>query len=448
MEPDKLRYFLQGSTSMAVSRPNPSGRKKWLPEAAWKNVLGLAEAFPDLREILGFFTAHLSRFQDVISAAEPMPLLRKLLAEEYGEAAGGVDGGDGDRDGAVSPPPPAAAAASAAASAAAAASSSSASAAAGAGAPVGGGAAAAGAASAGGDGGGGGGGDSVDMAMPGDGATVYAHPWQDPFAHLMLLRCLREDKVVPAVQEYIAAKMGRRFILSPPMDLGTSYKDSTCCVPIVFVLSMGSAPMEMLLQIAEEKKMGGKKLFSVSLGQGQGPIAAAGIQEAVDKGTWVCLQNCHLSASWMPALEAICEGITPETTHPAFRLWLTSMPDKVFPVSILQNAVKITVEPPMGMRANLQGTYLSSMTDDWFEANAQPLTLRRMAYVVCGAVKGRGRPTTGDPTTMTMTGPRLQGSGCTPARTPTPRQGGGDGRLVLRGLVLQRLLTVVACLPA
>jgi len=212
------------------------------------------------------------------------------------------------------------------------------------------------------------------------GKEIFEHPWQDPFAHLMLLRCLREDKVVPAVQNYIASKMGRRFIISPAMDLSTCYKDSTCCIPIVFVLSMGSAPMEMLLQIAEEKNMGGKKLFSVSLGQGQGPIAAAGIQEAVDKGTWVCLQNCHLSASWMPTLEAICENITPETTHPSFRLWLTSMPDKVFPVSILQNAVKITVEPPMGMRANLQGNYLN-ITDEWFDANAQPTTLRKMTYV-------------------------------------------------------------------
>ncbi len=66
--------------------------------------------------------------------------------------------------------------------------------------------------------------------------------------------------------------------------------------------------------------------------------------------------NCHLAVSWMPVMESIVESID-DTKHRDFRLWLTSMPTQAFPVSVLQNSVKMTLEPPSGLKQNVLGTY-------------------------------------------------------------------------------------------
>ena len=98
------------------------------------------------------------------------------------------------------------------------------------------------------------------------------------------------------------------------------------------------------------------------------------ISEGIVKGNWVVLQNCHLAVSWLGRLEKLCEDLPLQKPNREFRLWLTSYPSPIFPVAVQQNGVKMTNEPPMGLKANLIGSYGTDpiCNKQWFESSGHP----------------------------------------------------------------------------
>jgi dynein heavy chain len=92
----------------------------------------------------------------------------------------------------------------------------------------------------------------------------------------------------------------------------------------------------------------------------------------------------------MPRLEQICGELDQKTseglpTHPAFRLFLTSYPSPVFPITILQNGIKMTNEPPNGLKPNMLGSILSKpmCETEFFDNNASPASFKKLAYSLC-----------------------------------------------------------------
>ncbi|KAF4658988.1 hypothetical protein FOL47_007767, partial [Perkinsus chesapeaki] len=202
-----------------------------------------------------------------------------------------------------------------------------------------------------------------------------------PLEKALVLLAVRADALVPAIQEIVDKKLGSFFLEPPPFDLEACYNDSKSCIPLVFVLSSGSDPMADIIKLAEGKGMLAN-ISAISLGQGQGPKAMAALEEGTKHGKWVLLQNCHLAVSWMPVLEKVVEDFREEDINPAFRLWLTAMPSPAFPISVLQNGIKMTLEPPKGLKNSLVRAYMG-MDDEWFESCSKPQAFKKLLFGLC-----------------------------------------------------------------
>ncbi|KAK2951696.1 putative Dynein axonemal heavy chain 1 [Blattamonas nauphoetae] len=217
--------------------------------------------------------------------------------------------------------------------------------------------------------------------------TAIPQPWNSTlnvFQKLLVLRILREERVVFMVRIVVNQFLSSYYSDPPPFDLKETFAASDFRTPVVFILSAGTDPVSLLRNFSAESGNEGK-LIVQALGQGQGPIAEKLIEKSKKEGLWVCLQNCHLCTSWMPALDAIVEGLgaTTATIHEDFRLFLTSMPSKAFPVAALQASIKVTNEAPRGLRVNLQRsltTFEPHFMPENFKQGTEMNTWHRMLY--------------------------------------------------------------------
>lgn len=199
-----------------------------------------------------------------------------------------------------------------------------------------------------------------------------------PFQQLLVVKSLQENVLQLVVRYFVEEELGRHYIVSPPFDLMGCFKDSQKTSPLIFVLSAGADPTDSLVKLAKENGYE-DRLHFISLGQGQGEKAEKLIKLGRETGDWVCLQNCHLAASWMPALERIQEQQEPDSIDSMYRLWLTSMPSASFPVPVLQSGIKITNEPPKGLRANLSRTF-QDITPEIYEGCSKSREFKKLLF--------------------------------------------------------------------
>ncbi|KAL0038617.1 hypothetical protein WJX79_000048 [Trebouxia sp. C0005] len=221
-----------------------------------------------------------------------------------------------------------------------------------------------------------------DEPLPGDWKRM------PEFERLLIFRTLRPDRLTAAMQRFVANTIGKEFTSSQQFDLERSFQDSSPGTPIFVFLSPG-------VDVAASVEGLGKKLgftadtghyTAVSLGQGQEPIAMNNLTNAHKNGGWVLLQNIHLTIDWTSGpLEKKVDKLA-EGAHKDFRLFLSAEPppllERALPISLLQNSIKLTNEPPEGLRANLRRAY-GQYNEEMLEGCAKQAEYRSIIFALC-----------------------------------------------------------------
>ncbi|OCT76253.1 hypothetical protein XELAEV_180314421mg, partial [Xenopus laevis] len=174
----------------------------------------------------------------------------------------------------------------------------------------------------------------------------------DTFRKLLLIRSWCPDRTIAQARHYIAESLGVKYAEGFILDMEAMWAESDCRTPLVCFLSMGSDPTENIERLAKSKNA---PCRAISMGQGQEVHARRLLNQSMQDGGWLLLQNCHLGLDFM---DELLDTVTvTETVHDGFRTWITTEVHPKFPINLLQSSIKFTNEPPQGVKAGLKRTF-------------------------------------------------------------------------------------------
>ena len=180
------------------------------------------------------------------------------------------------------------------------------------------------------------------------------------FLKLIFVRAMREDRtIIAATQHFIPTILEDKDFLNPyPEEIKDIYNITNERMPILFLLSAGADPSTNIENLAKKKN---KHIDSVSMGEGQLEVAVSKVETCRTTGDWVYFQNCHLGLDFMNKLDIMLKNTEIEW-NPEMRIWLSCEPRNEFPIGLLHQSLKVTNEPPKGIKAGMLKTYSSVVT--------------------------------------------------------------------------------------
>jgi dynein heavy chain len=195
---------------------------------------------------------------------------------------------------------------------------------------------------------------------------------QMQFQKLLVIRVLRPDRITTALDNFVRRTLpnGDDYVdcdstSSFQQVLMSSYSDSTPQTPIFFILSPGANPVKDVEMLAKKNGIDPvKQLHTIALGQGQDVIAMNKLDIGHKEGHWVMLQNIHLMPRFLLDLEKKLDAFAVEGSNQGFRLFVSSDPSNSIPIGLLERSIKLTNEPPQGLKQNMKRAFTFFTKED------------------------------------------------------------------------------------
>jgi dynein heavy chain len=94
------------------------------------------------------------------------------------------------------------------------------------------------------------------------------------------------------------------------------------------------------------------------------------------------LQNVHLMPNWLPELEKILDAFGGEAGggNALFRLFLSADPSLGVPIGILDRSIKLTNEPPSGLKANMKRAWTFFSKE---EIEDKDMRIKSILFALC-----------------------------------------------------------------
>ena len=278
---------------------------------------------------------------------------------------------------------------------------------------------------------------------------VPEHEGIEPLYKLLLIRAVREDRILAAAREYFVSVLGEGMSGQSGFDIQGVWKLSAPARPIIIHSEVGVDPTSAILLFAKKRNTP-CTFMSVCESSMAGDISPmrATMSSAYDMGSWVVLQNAHLaSASDLerqlaflrtlpvsPRAKPKRPGMYSEQVNVnEFRLWITSQGWDHCPTTLILRSVRAPYAVPTGVRESMLRLYSEQVLPEQVRPTEDRAWARQVYCLsVCYSIMLQrcrygatawSMPFDLDIADWSIAASYLKGSVFEPARTPSQNHG-------------------------